>query len=77
MLKDKGNWGDFLERFLTAILLTCLILSYQQASPTIKLSLAQKLQDYVRINTSSNPCKIDLIKAQKLNIKILTSKTKP
>ena len=38
MLKDKGNWCDFLERLLTAVLLTCLILSYQKGFPTLKLS---------------------------------------
>ena len=40
MLKDKGNWGDFLERLLTAVLLTCLILSYQKGFPKLELLLA-------------------------------------
>ena len=40
MIKGKGNWGDFLERLLTAVLLTCLIVFYQQAFPKRKLSLA-------------------------------------
>ncbi len=40
MIKGKGNWGDFLERLLTAVLLTCLIVSSQQAFSKRKLSLA-------------------------------------
>ena len=40
MIKDKSNWGDFLERLLTAVMLTCLIVSYQQVFPKLKLSLS-------------------------------------
>ena len=33
MNKVKGNWGCFLERLLTALLLTCLLRAYRQALP--------------------------------------------
>ena len=38
MLQGKNNLGYLLERLLTAVLLTCLILSYQKCSPILKLS---------------------------------------
>ena len=40
MIKDKSNWGDFLERLLTAAMLTFLIVSSQQVFPKLKLSLS-------------------------------------
>ena len=40
MIKDKSNWGDFLERLLTAAMLTFLIVSCQQALPKFQLSLS-------------------------------------
>ena len=54
MIKDQGNWGDFLERLLTAVLLTSLLGGYQQAFPLkSSFSFSQTLESNRSLISSS------------------------
>ena len=45
MMKVKSNWGYFLERLLTAVILTGLLRVYQQALP-LSFTLPFSLSNY-------------------------------
>ena len=45
MIKDRGSCNFFLERFLTAVILTYLIVTSQQVWPKLEISLAPNQTD--------------------------------
>lgn len=49
MIKDRSSCNFFLERFLTALILTYLIVISQQVLPKFKISLASQ-QTYALFN---------------------------
>ena len=60
MRKDNSNWVFFLERLLAAVILTYLLMTYQQqqAFPkTHKLSLSPNQNKLLECRNNANSCK--------------------